>query len=64
MIIEKNCLSLMFATSKLRNYLLNAKIHVMMIPLKILFNKTDLLGNLDKWDMLLMNFELTFFSQK
>jgi hypothetical protein len=66
MMIEKQYLDLRFSTRKLRNYLLNAKIHVMMNfdPLKCLFNKTDLSRFLGKWVMLLKEFDHKFFSQK
>lgn len=56
----------MFATQKLRHYLLNAEVHVMVKfdPLKHLFSKTDLSGRLAKWVMMLTEFDLKFVSQR
>jgi hypothetical protein len=64
--IEKKNLSLVFTTSKLRHYLLNTEVQVVMDfdPLKHLFNKYDLSRCLAKWVMLLIEFDLNFFSQK
>lgn len=51
---------------KLRHYLLNAEIHVIIKfdPLTHLFSKTDLFGCLAKWVMMLTDFDLKFVSQK
>lgn len=64
--IEKQCLSLVFATNKLRHYLLNEKVDVVMKfdPLKhLLFYEKNLSRCLDKWVML-TKFDLKFVPQK
>lgn len=64
--IERKCLALVFATKKLRHYLLNAEVHIMVNfdPLKHLFSKTNLSRCLAKWVMMLTEFDLKFVSQR
>lgn len=64
--IEKQCLDLVLAISKLQHYLLNVEIHVItkFDHLKHLFARTYLSRRLAKWVMLLTKFDLKFVSQK
>lgn len=65
-IVEKQCLSLVFTTSNLCNYLLNVEIHVIrkFDPLKHIFTKIDLSRCLAKLVIVLTKFGFKFVSQK
>ncbi|XP_074290617.1 uncharacterized protein LOC141617332 [Silene latifolia] len=64
--IEKSCLALVWATKKLRHYMLTHTIHVIsrMNPLKYLFEKPVLSGRIARWTMMLAEFDLTFMALK
>ncbi|XP_059067709.1 uncharacterized protein LOC131858476 [Cryptomeria japonica] len=64
--MEKKYLALVFATQKMRHYILYAETQVIAKNdnLKHLFTKSDLLGRLAKWVMLLSEFDLHFITQK
>lgn len=61
-IIEKTCLGLVFASEKLRHYLLahSIKLVAKIDPLKYLLNKATLTGRLDKWVMVLIEFYIEY----
>lgn len=64
--MEKQCLALVFATQKLRHYLLHAEMHIIVKTdlLKHLFSSADLARRLAKWVMLLFEFDIKFVTQK
>ena len=64
--IEKICLSLVWATQRLRHYMLSHKIHLIsrINPLKYLFEKPALVGRSSKWLLLLSEFDITYITQK
>ncbi|PKU62531.1 putative mitochondrial protein [Dendrobium catenatum] len=64
--IEKQCLALIFATQKLRHYMLSHKITLIskVDPLKFLMTRPTLTGRLAKWAVLLMQFDITYMPQK
>ncbi|XP_074299358.1 uncharacterized protein LOC141630435 [Silene latifolia] len=64
--IEKTSLALVWATKKLRHYMLTHTIHVIsrMNPLKYLFEKPILSGKITRWTMILAEFDLTFMALK
>ncbi|XP_038717270.1 uncharacterized protein LOC120010560 [Tripterygium wilfordii] len=64
--IEKVCLALVFATKKLRHYMLAHVIHLISKadPLKFIMSRPVLSGRLAKWALLLSEFDITFVPQK
>lgn len=64
--MERQCLAVVYACHKLRHYLINVEVNVIVKfdPLKHLFLQTDLSSYLKKWVMLLIEFDLNFISQK
>nr|XP_011465143.1 PREDICTED: uncharacterized protein LOC101299390 [Fragaria vesca subsp. vesca] len=64
--IEKVCLALVFATQKLRHYMLAHSITLISKadPLRYLMSKPVLSGRLAKWSLLLSEFDIKFVSQK
>ncbi|XP_077222157.1 uncharacterized protein LOC143856000 [Tasmannia lanceolata] len=65
-ILEKTCLALVWATQRLRHYLLSNKVllHSRMDPLKYLFEKPALTGRIARWLLLLSKFDITYITQK
>ncbi|XP_077221706.1 uncharacterized protein LOC143855474 [Tasmannia lanceolata] len=65
-ILEKTCLALVWATQRLRHYLLSSKILLLsrMDPLKYLFEKPALTGRTARWLLLLSKFDITYVTQK
>ena len=64
--IEKLCLTLYFACSKLRHYLLKHRIYVISQTdlMKYMFNRPVLSGKIGKWLLSLIEFSLVYHSQK
>jgi len=64
--LKKLCLTFVFATKKLRHYMLNHTTHVIVKedPLKYMMNKTYQNARTSKWIMHLTKFDLQFISQK
>ena len=60
--LEKLCLALVWATKKLRHYMLTHTVHVVsrMDPLKYLFEKSTLNGRLSTWIVMLAELDLKF----
>ncbi|XP_077242700.1 uncharacterized protein LOC143883237 [Tasmannia lanceolata] len=65
-ILEKTCLALVWATQKLRHYLLSSRVLLLsrMDPLKYLFEKPALTGRTARWLLLLSEFDITYVTQK
>ncbi|XP_077249434.1 uncharacterized protein LOC143888974 [Tasmannia lanceolata] len=65
-ILEKTCLALVWATQKLRHYLLSNRVLLLsrMDPLKYLFEKPALTGRTARWLLLLSEFDITYVTQK
>ena len=61
-LLEKRCLALVWATKKLRHYLLSHQVEVLskMDPIKYLFNKPILNGRIARWTLMLSEFELKY----
>ncbi|XP_077226415.1 uncharacterized protein LOC143859647 [Tasmannia lanceolata] len=64
--LEKTCLALVWATQRLRHYLLSQKILLIshMDPLKYLFQKPALVGMTAHWFLLLLSEFITYVTQK
>ncbi|XP_062114336.1 uncharacterized protein LOC133825400 [Humulus lupulus] len=64
--IEKVCLALIFAITKLRHYLLSHTVTLVSKadPLRYILSKPVLSGRLEKWSMILSEFEINFVPQK
>ncbi|XP_077251836.1 uncharacterized protein LOC143891069 [Tasmannia lanceolata] len=65
-ILEKTYLALVWATQRLRHYLLSNKVLMLswMDPLKYLFEKPALTRRTARWLLLLSEFDITYVSQK
>ncbi|XP_077232518.1 uncharacterized protein LOC143869845 [Tasmannia lanceolata] len=65
-ILEKTCLALVWATQRLRHYLLSNKVLMLsrMDSLKYLFEKPTLTGRTARWLLLLSEFDITYVTQK
>ncbi|XP_062103524.1 uncharacterized protein LOC133814600 [Humulus lupulus] len=65
-LIEKVCLALIFAVTKLRHYLLSHTVTLVSKadPLRYILSKLVLSGQLAKWSMILLEFEINFVPQK
>ena len=64
--IEKSCLAVVFASQKLRHYMLAHTIHLVakIDPLKYLLSKAALTGRLAKWMMVLTEFDIEYVERK
>ncbi|XP_026448539.1 uncharacterized protein LOC113348860 [Papaver somniferum] len=64
--LEKTCLTLVWATQCLRHYMLSHKIQLQsrMDPIKYLFEKPVLSGRTSKWQLLLFEFDITYITKK
>ena len=64
--IEKLCQCIVFATERLRHYMINNVTHVLTQadPLRYLMSKPCLSGRSAKWVMLLQEFDLRFVKQQ
>ncbi|XP_077221634.1 uncharacterized protein LOC143855402 [Tasmannia lanceolata] len=65
-ILEKTCLVLVWATQRLRHYLLSNKVLLLsrMDPLKYLFEKPALTERTSRWLLLLSECDITYVTQK
>ena len=64
--LEKACLALVWATRKLRHYLLAHSVMLVsrLDPIKYLFEKPALTGRLARWLLLLSEFDLKYMTLK
>ncbi|XP_077242553.1 uncharacterized protein LOC143883076 [Tasmannia lanceolata] len=64
--LEKTYLALVWATQRLRHYLLSQRIYLVsrMDPMKYLFEKPALIGRTARWLLLLSEFDITYVTQK
>jgi hypothetical protein len=64
--IEKACLAVVFASQKLRHYMLAHTTHLIakIDPLKYLLSKATLTGRLAKWVMILSEFDIKYVERK
>ena len=64
--LEKTCLALVWASKKLRHYLLAHTVHIVsqLDPLKYMFEKPALSGRLSRWLVMLSEFDLKFMPEK
>ena len=62
--LEKACLALVWATRKLRHYLLAHSVILVsrLDPIKYLFEKPGLMGKLARWLLLLSEFDLKYMT--
>lgn len=65
-VIEKLCLTLYFACTKLRHYLIRSRVHVVAKTdlIKYMLNRPVLSGRIGKWSLALAEFTLLYFPQK
>src|SRR5271156_5870137 len=65
-IIEKACLAVVFASQKLRHYMLShiVKLIVKIDPLKYLLSRTTLTGRLAKWVLILSEFDIEYVERR
>ena len=64
--LEKTCWGLVWATKKLRHYLLTHPVVLVsrLDPIKYLFEKPALIGKLARWLLLLAEFDLKYMTRK
>ena len=64
--MEKTCLALVWMCQKLRHYLLASEIKILsrLNPLKYILEQPFLTGRIAKWQVLLMQYDLEYVSQK
>ncbi|RVX02436.1 Retrovirus-related Pol polyprotein from transposon 17.6, partial [Vitis vinifera] len=64
--IERFCLALVWATRRLRHYMIEYSVHLIsrLDPLRYLFDKPALAGRLMRWLVLLTEFDIHYVSQK
>ncbi|XP_074266729.1 uncharacterized protein LOC141590010 [Silene latifolia] len=64
--LEKTCLALVWATKKLRHYMLcySVSIYSRMDPIKYLFEKPVLNGRMSRWTLMLAEFDLKYVPLK
>ena len=64
--VEKGCLALLWATGKLRYYMLAHEVHVYskMDPIRYIFNKHILNGRISRWTLLLSEYNLSYVPLK
>ncbi|XP_073282149.1 uncharacterized protein [Primulina huaijiensis] len=65
-VIEKLCLTLYYACTKLRHYLIQSRIFVVAKTdlIKYMLNRPILSGRIGKWSLTLVEFTLTYYPQK
>lgn len=64
--IERTCLAVVFASQKLRHYMISHKIQLIakFDPLKYLLSRSTLTGRLAKWVMVLSEFDIEYVDRK
>ena len=64
--LEKTCLALVWATKKLRHYMLTHTVHVISEhnPIKYLFQQPAINGRLSRWMVMLAEFDLKYIPEK
>ena len=64
--IEKLCLALYFACTKLRHYLIKSQVYVVSQTdlIKYMLSQPIIVGGLRKWSLALSEFTLVYFPQK
>ena len=64
--LDKTCVALVWATRKLRHYMLTYKVSLIarMDPLKYLMEKLVQDGKTAKWVLLFLEFEIKYVTQK
>ena len=64
--IEKLCLALYFACTKLRHYLIKSRVYVVSQTdlMKYMRNRPLIIGRIGKWSLALSEFTLVYFRQK
>ena len=64
--IEKTCCALVWASCKLRQYMLYYTIRFIshMDPIKYIFEKPTPIGKISRWQMLLSEFDIMFVTRK
>ena len=64
--IERYCLALVWATRRLRHYMIEYSVHLLsyLDPLRYLFNRPALVGRLMRWLVLLIEFDIHYVTQK
>ena len=64
--IERLCLTLVWATRRLRHYMIEYSVHLIsrLDPLRYLFDRPALTGRLMRWLILLTEFDIQYVSQK
>ena len=64
--IEKACFVVVFASQKLRHYMLAHTFHLVakIDPLKYLLSKATLISSLAKWMMILLEFDIQYVERK
>lgn len=64
--IEQACLAVIFASQKLRQYMLSHKVQLIACfdPLNYLLSRVALTGRLSKWVMILSEFDIEYMDRK
>ncbi|CAN6454576.1 unnamed protein product [Victoria cruziana] len=64
--MEKSCLALVWMCQKLRHYLLSTEVKILskLNPLKYILDQPFLAGRIAKWQVLLIQYDLEYISQK
>ena len=64
--LEKTCCALAWAAKRLRQYMLNHTTWLIskMDPIKYIFEKPALTGRISRWQMLLSEYDIKYFTQK
>ncbi|CAN6455572.1 unnamed protein product [Victoria cruziana] len=64
--MEKTCLALVWMCQKLRHYLLSTEVKILskLNPLKYILDQPFLAGRIAKWQVLLIQYDLEYISQK
>ena len=64
--IERFCLALVWATKRLRNYMMEYLVHLIscLDPLRYLFDRLALIDRLIRWLVLLIEFDIHYVTQK
>ena len=65
-VIERYCLTLVWATRRLRHYMTKYSVHLIsrLDPLRYLFDRPTLVGPLMRWLVLLTEFDIHYVTQK